>query len=256
MRNAWMILCLAACQAPGEHEPDAGPQDYTHTIQGSEVSFEMVWVPAARLWVGKHEVTWDEYLLYCDFEEDNGIPPGADAVTKPSKPLDWTPYDRDWGAGQRPAVGMSWNAAQKYCAWLSQNTGVTYRLPTEEEWEAFAGARPADAQAIAAQAWCAENANERTQEVGQKAPNEYGLHDVLGNLWEYCANPFSEADAEQAVLRGGSWQQTAAQLDPAQRLAFDYDWTLRDPNYPPGVWWIPDGPHLGLRIVRDAPSQP
>ena len=255
-RAAILALGLAACHAPGTSEEEDSPENYTQAIRGSQVEFEMVWVEDAQLWVGKHEVTWDEYLLYCDFEQDNDIPPDADAVTKPSKPLDWTPYDRDWGAGRRPAVGMSWNAAQKYCAWLSANTGVAYRLPTEEEWAAFAGPRPADAQSIAEQAWCAENSNERTQEVGQKSPNANGLHDVFGNLWEYCANPYSADDADQAVLRGGSWQQPAASIDPAARLAFDYDWTLRDPNYPPGVWWIPDGPHLGIRIVRDSPSTP
>lgn len=254
--TAPLALSLVACHAPGTNSADDSPKTYIQAINGSQIEFEMVWVEGAQLWVGKHEVTWDEYLLYCDFEQDNGIPPGADAVTKPSKPLDWTPYDRDWGAGRRPAVGMSWNAAQKYCVWLSANTGETYRLPTEEEWVAFAGPRPVDEQSTAAQAWCAENSNERTQEVGQKSSNADGLHDVFGNLWEYCANPYSADDAEQAVLRGGSWQQSAASIDPAERLAFDYDWTLRDPNYPPGVWWIPDGPHLGFRIVRDAPIAP
>jgi len=216
------------------------------------VGIEMVWVPEAHLWVSKHEVTWDEFLLYCDFEESNAIAPGADAVSKPSKPLDWTPYDRDWGVGRRPAVGMSWNSAKLYCEWLSQNTSIRYRLPRESEWQTCAGERPAD---LASAAWFEENSNGMTQEVGQKAANEHGLHDMYGNLWEYCANPYSADDPEQAVLRGGSWKDPATAVNAEQRLAFDLDWTLRDPNYPPGVWWIPDGDHLGFRIVRDGPDK-
>jgi len=231
------------------------PQNYTETIRGTDIKFEMIWVPKAHLWVGKTEVTWDEFLIYCDFEENNGIDPAADAVSKPSKPLDWTPYDRHWGAGKRPAVGMSWNSAKKYCEWLSWNTMIQYRLPSEKEWEKFAGEPPYDADEALAAAWCNENSDFKTQEAGSKPANEFGLHDVYGNLWEYCSNPFSSADPEQAVLRGGSWRNKAIELSPPARLPFDFDWTLRDPNYPPGVWWIPDGDHLGFRIVRNGPDK-
>ncbi len=251
--TAWLVSLVSLLSCSGTvAEPE--PADYLQQIKGSDTVFEMIWVPEAHIWVSKHEVTWNEFLLYCDFEENNQIPPSADAVSKPSKPLDWTPYDRDWGAGQRPAVGMSWNAAKKYCEWLSWNTSIRYRLPTEKEWELFAGALPEEG-AIPEHAWCAENSNQRTQEVGQKAPNAAGLHDVFGNLWEYCANPYSASDAEQAVLRGGSWKEPAAAISATTRLAFDYDWTLRDPNYPPGVWWIPDGDHLGMRVVRNGPDK-
>ena len=231
------------------------PRNYTETIRGTDITFEMIWVPAAHIWVGKTEVTWDEFLIYCDFEQDNGIAPNADAVSKPSKPLDWTPYDRHWGAGKRPAVGMSWNSAQKYCQWLSQNTMIQYRLPSEKEWEKFAGAQPANAAAMQEVAWTNDNSDYKTQEVAQKPANEYGLHDVYGNLWEYCSNPYSSADPEQAVLRGGSWRNKAGEISFDARQAFDFDWTLRDPNYPPGVWWIPDGDHLGFRVVRNGPDK-
>jgi hypothetical protein len=231
------------------------PKNYTETIRGTDITFEMIWVPAAHLWVGKTEVTWDEFLLYCDFEENNGIKPHADAVSKPSKPLDWTPYDRHWGAGKRPAVGMSWNSAKKYCEWLSWNTMIQYRLPSEKEWEKFAGAPPYDEAEALNAAWCNENSDFKTQEVASKPANEYGLHDIYGNLWEYCSHPFSSADPEQAVLRGGAWRNKAIELSPPARLPFDFDWTLRDPNYPPGVWWIPDGDHLGFRIVRNGPDK-
>jgi formylglycine-generating enzyme required for sulfatase activity len=246
---------LAACGAPPtapDAGPDAGPADYTESIRGSEVAFDMVWVPEGGFWIGRTEVTWDEFLLYCDFEQTGQPAPGADAVSKPSKPLDWTPYDHDWGVGRRPAVGMSWNSAQKYCQWLSLNTGVEYRLPTEEEWALACGR--GGRGPLAERAWYAANSGDMTQEVGGRAPNERGLHDMLGNLWEYCAGPFSPSEPECAVLRGGSWREEADEVRPDARLGFEEDWTLEDPNFPPGVWWVPDGDHLGLRVVRSGPK--
>ncbi|MFH0945410.1 MAG: SUMF1/EgtB/PvdO family nonheme iron enzyme [Planctomycetota bacterium] len=245
------LLVLAACDPPAQQPPVN--RDYTETIQGSAVTFDMVWVEPGGFWIGKTEVTWDEFLLYCDFEASGTIPPGVDAVSKPSKPLDWTPYDRDWGAGRRPAVGRSWNSAKKYCQWLSLNAGHEYRLPTEEEWGlacGSGGSGPLDDRA-----WYSAVCGEKTEEVGLKAPNEFGLHDMLGNLWEYCNNPFDPAEPEQAVLRGGAWIEPAVSVTATSRLAFDDDWTLEDPNFPPGVWWVPGGHHLGLRVLRQGSDQ-
>jgi formylglycine-generating enzyme required for sulfatase activity len=246
------LLALASsCAAPAIDEsvgaPPA-PADYPETIQGSDVTFDMIWIEEGGFWIGRTEVTWDEFLLYCDFDGTGVVPPGADAVSKPSRPLDWTPYDHDWGAGKRPAVGMSWNSAKKYCQWLSLNTGHEYRLPSEGEWELACGPRPEEG--LGEWAWYTKNSGMMTQEVGSKKPNEFGLFDMLGNLWEYCRDPYGDEDPEQAVLRGGSWKDKSFALKPARRLAFDYDWTLADPNFPPGVWWIPGGNHLGLRVLR------
>ncbi|MEW6071730.1 MAG: SUMF1/EgtB/PvdO family nonheme iron enzyme [Planctomycetota bacterium] len=254
-----LFALLGLLLAPACRPSEAAPVDrsYTETIRGSEVRFDMVWIPNGGFWIGRTEVTWDEYLSYCAFDASGAAPPGVDAVTKPSKPLDWTPYDRNWGAGRRPAVGMSWNAAKKYCEWLSANTGHAYRLPSEAEWQLACGT--GGAGELAERAWYSTTSGERTEEVGRKAPNEYGLHDMLGNLWEYCAGPWDPAEPERAVLRGGSWKETAKFQDPASRLAFEDDWTLEDPNFPPGVWWVPGGDHLGMRVLRpgsDAPSSP
>ncbi len=252
--HALALFCLtlltAGCRGTGGEEAPP-PADYVETIRGTEISFPMVWIPEGGFWIGATEVTWDEYLLYCDFDEEGLAPPGADAVSKPSQPLDWTPYDHDWGTGRRPALGMSWNAARKYCTWLSLNTGHPYRLPTEEEWElACADAAELPRKEVG---WFYENSHQMTREVGLKAPNRYGLHDVLGNLWEYCDNPFDPADPERAVLRGGSWEDSGSRVDASSRLRFNDDWVMADPNFPPGVWWIPDGPHLGFRVLRPGP---
>jgi formylglycine-generating enzyme required for sulfatase activity len=247
---ACALALAAACDPPPSAAP---PADYVEKIRGSDATFEMVYVPAGNFWIGKTEVTWDEYLEYCDFDLAERAPPNADAVAKPSRPLEQEPFDRTWGKGRRPAVGMSWNAAQKYCQWLSINTGKTYRLPTEAEWEqacAAEGQTP-----VADYAWTQENAGEMTQEVGRKKANRFGLHDMLGNLWEYGRDPFSPDKPDIAVLRGGSWKEPAAEAGPKARLKFDKDWTLRDPNDPPGQWWIPEGDHLGMRVLRPGPAK-
>jgi formylglycine-generating enzyme required for sulfatase activity len=248
-RRAVVFIWLLASGC--EREPAAAgtpPGNYVETIRGTDVTFEMIWVPEAKLWVGKTEVTWDEYEQYCDFDLLEKAPPGVDVVAKPSKPLEQEPYDRTWGRGRRPAVGMSCRAARLYCQWLSINTGKTYRLPTEEEWERACGAAPAGV--IDEVAWYEKNSDAKTQEVGKKKPNARGLHDMLGNLWEYCDGGFSADEPDRPVLRGGSWKDGAEALGPTSRLGFDFDWVLRDPNQPRGQWWVPDGDHLGFRVVR------
>jgi len=244
------LVCVVAssgCAGPEKEPPQsAGTRDdYTERIPGTSLTFDMVWIPSAGFWIGRTEVTWAEYLVFCAFNER--LPEGVDALSRPSKPLEVYPFDRHWGRGRRPAVGMSRNGAQMYCRWLSELVPGTYRLPSEEEWSAASGSRPAR---VGDYAWCAENSTGKTQAVGRKRPNVHGLYDMLGNLWEYCANPFDADEPRSAVLRGGSWKDPANEISPKTRLRFEDDWLLDDPGFPPGLWWVPDGDHLGFRMVR------
>lgn len=236
----------------------AATSEYTETIQGTTITFDMVWVPCNDIpdldgfWIGKTEVTWDEYLAYCGFALEEPIPPGADAVSRPSKPLETFPFDRGWGKGRRPALGMSWNAAKTYCEWLSGNTGYTYRLPTEAEWSAACGDGPFEP--LGEYAWFAANSGEMTHEVGRKNPNTLGIHDMLGNVMEYCGNPYSGEKKSLAAIRGGSWADQAEAVTPDHRVQFQRLWVLADPNVPPGVWWVPDGEKIGFRVLRPGPA--
>jgi formylglycine-generating enzyme required for sulfatase activity len=240
VKRAATLLLLAACT---RHE--AVPAELairTVVIAGTGVRFELVPLPdAPGTWIGRHEVTWDEYELFCNWD---GPPDGVDAVARPSRPLETFPYDRRWGRGRRPAVGMSAAAAARDCEWLTARTGLRFRLPSEAEWESACGAAPADLDAAA---WHAGNSATGTQEVGGRAANALGAHDLLGNLWEYVG--------DGSVLRGGSWRDPPEAVRPAARLPFDEDWTLRDPNFPPGVWWVPDGDHLGFRVLCEDPGR-
>lgn len=234
---------LGGCSGgPQDAEPARAHSIFTETIPSGAVAFDMVWIEDGGFWIGRTEVTWDEYLAYCAFDEARVE--GADAVSRPSKPLEVRAFDHGFGTGRRPAIGMSWNGAKQYCAWLSAETGRAYRLPTEAEWALACGGL---AGPVEDQAWIASNSEGKTHVVGTKAPNANVLHDMLGNVWEYCAGPFDPSRPDVAVLRGGSWKDETA--DGETRLRFNNDWTLDDPTFPPGRWWIPDGDHLGFRVV-------
>ena len=117
------------------------------------------------------------------------------------------PHDGGWGRGRRPVINVSWHDAVAYTRWLSLNTGRNYRLPSEWEWEyaAFGGITGdrynPDANAIA---WYKGNSNGRTHPVGGKAPNAYGLYDMLGNAWEFAQDCHNH-DVEDAPADGSAW---------------------------------------------------
>ena len=116
------------------------------------------------------------------------------------------------------------------------------------EWSTACGdALPAP---LEEHAWLATNAGGMTHEVATRRPSSHGVHDMLGNLWEYCADPYSVHEPARAVLRGGSHKDSAVHVSPRARLGFEAAWVLDDPEFPPGVWWVPDGNHLGFRVLR------
>jgi len=151
MRRWWMVSASAltlSLLAAG-----TTPKNFTERIPGTTVQFEMIYIPPGKIelpdpedpsktrvveikgfWIGKTEVTWDEYGTYAfnrDIAEQEKER-GADAIAKPSKP--YGAIDRGFGYEGNPAIGMTFPAAQRYCEWLSRMTGKKYRLPTEAEW--------------------------------------------------------------------------------------------------------------------------
>lgn len=128
--------------------------------------------------VGKHPITFEEYNHYLTQTD--------------KKPLE-SP------GNNYPVVNVSWFDATDYCKWLSEKTGDYYRLPTEDEFEHFAGDHQigTDETAVLTQSSCPP--------VCTKKPNKYGLYDVLGLVWEWQDN---ENKTQRKVLRGGSWYTT------------------------------------------------
>jgi formylglycine-generating enzyme required for sulfatase activity len=152
----------------------------------------------------------------------------------------WRPRaDLVWLSGRKPVINVRQTEARDYCAWLSHETGRRYRLPTEQEWEyaCRAGAAtaypqgdhilPADALYNASQGFDAMRPKRPrllsrclvrcgAMEVGKLRPNRWGLHDMLGNVWEMTASAWTRDHASlperplpgkvQAIItKGGSW---------------------------------------------------
>ncbi len=176
--------------------------------------------------IGRYEVTFEEW--------DACV---ADSACE-------RPSDMGWGRGRNPVVNVSWADAQKYVAWLSKKTRQSYRLPSEAEWEYAARGGGADA----AFWWgavvgvnnancrgCSAGAADRARPVGSFAANRYGLYDTAGNVAEWvedCWNDsyrnapadgaaWREGDCNLRVLRGGSFDSGAAQVQSSARFRYD-----------------------------------
>ena len=209
-------------------------------------------------------------------------PSHVDGVTCPT-PL-YEP-DATYESGEdprQPAVTMTPYSAKQYTKWLSNITGHAYRLPSEAEWEyaARAGSASAysfgdDQEALDEHAWFAANSDDRSQKVGQKAPNAWGLYDMHGNVAElvldqYVADAYEKLQSKQPVaaqeaiqwpsdpyervVRGGSWLDEPGFLRSAARMVTDdVEWKMSDPNLPLSPWWYtelyPAG-GVGFRLVR------
>ena len=147
-----------------------------------------------------------------------------------SKPMYWE--DRRFNQPEQPVVGVSWDDAQAFCEWAG------CRLPTEAEWEyACRAGTPTeysfgdDAEQLAQYAWYDKNSSGQTHPVGTKLPNPWGLHDMHGNVWEWCqdrwdaeyysksplVDPRGSESGTGRVLRGGSWLNQAGSCRSAIR---------------------------------------
>ena len=126
------------------------------------------------------------------------------------------------GDDSRPVECVSWHEATQFCEKLSQLTGKKYVLPTEAQWEYAArggkysrGYKYSGSNDVSAVAWYDGNSGSKTHPVKQKAPNELGLYDMSGNVWEWCSdwfgdyssssqtNPTGPSSGSSRVLRGG-----------------------------------------------------
>lgn len=220
-------------------------ENFTEKVPGTSLSFEMVAIPEgtfemgspekeelrkpdegpvrkvhlSKFFMGKAEVSWEEYLEFFKATASQGRKeavvnqPVTDAITGPTPP--WGAPDQGWGKGTRPAITMSWKAAETYCLWISKKTGKKYRLPTEAEWEyacrggskapyffpgspkSFTSAGMfkkifgADTTVINSYVIYKENSQFKSREPGSVKPNPFGLKNMLGNVAEFCSDYYA-----------------------------------------------------------------
>jgi formylglycine-generating enzyme required for sulfatase activity len=179
-------------------------------------------------YLGKYHVTRGEYAAFAKATGRKVVQPGFDQTD------------------DHPVVDVSWEDAQAYVAWLSRTTGKPYRLPTEAEWEYAARAGTvtarywgdsADQQCLYANgddaaAKCSDGFV-NTSPVGHFVPNRFGLHDMLGNTWQWVQDcheasgyrgASSDGSAHETVscssrvLRGGSWFNDPGRLRAGFRV--------------------------------------
>jgi formylglycine-generating enzyme required for sulfatase activity len=143
-------------------------------------------------------------------------------------------------AGSHPVTCVSWNDAQAFITWLNSKGGKEYRLPTEAEWEYACRAGSSgtfffgdDTAKLDAYGWFWDNADNRTHPVGAKRPNNWGLYDMHGNVWEWCQDwygPYSTGQkidppgppmGSDRVTRGGSYGNEPFAARSSSRMAVD-----------------------------------
>ena len=243
-------------------------KDYTEYIPGTSVSFEMVAIPGGTFtigspqdepyrdedegpqrtieispfWMGKTEVSWDEYFAFYRQTHREGRSEDqlttikkisdVNAITGPTPP--YGNPDQGWGRGKRPAITMTYHAATVYCQWLSQVTGKKYRLPTEAEWEYAARGGTTGAYFFEGdprkfsetRLWnkifgidttinqyviYRGNSGGKTHLPSAVKPNPFGLLHMLGNVKEFCLDWYA----------------------PDAYAAYPADEVIKDPTGPP-----------------------
>ena len=169
-------------------------------------------------------------------------------ATLPKVKINLEPDPSSFKGEDRPVEKVSWLEAMEFCRRLSKHTGQEYRLPSEAEWEyaCRAGTTTAysfgdAAEELGEYAWYSENSESQTHPVGQKQPNTFGLYDMHGNVWEWCADDWHEnykgapkdgsvwikdnknyeAPETRKLLRGGSWYFNAQLCRSAFRINFN-----------------------------------
>ena len=245
--NTYFSIGLRLCLDPTE----------TFTVNG--VSFEMIAVEGGTFTMGAtaeqgidansdesptHQVTLSSYMI------------GKTEVTQELWQAVMGSNPSRFSGTNLPVERVSWNDCQTFIAKLNNLTGKNFRLPTEAEWEYAArggnksqGYKYSGSNTIDDVAWYTSNSSSKTHSVATKAPNELGIYDMSGNVFEWCSdryddysssaqtNPFGPASGSDRVRRGGCWGTSARSCRVSYRYGNSPDET---------------GNYIGLRLALDA----
>ena len=205
------ILLVGILSAQNKKDTKNTKNDFTQMVfvkggtfqmggNGSDEEKPIHTVTVGDFYIGKYEVTQKEWKAII-----GNNPSGFKGVS-------------------RPVENVSWNDVQDFIKKVNVKTGIKYRLPTEAEWEYAAkggnmskGYECSGSNSDDEVAWTFSNSNDETHPVGKKRANELGIHDMSGNVWEWCqdlfgsyqnqsqTNPTGASNGENRVIRGGSY---------------------------------------------------
>ena len=224
--------------APGSFQMGAPPDEAKRESNEGPVQTVTINYPFE---VGKYEITFAQWGMCV---QDGGC-------------RGYYPDDQGWGRGNRPVINLSFDQARSYIRWLNRKTGRRYRLLSEAEWEYVAragqqtpfytGERISSGQANfnGVETYNGSDPGvyrRRTLPVGQFPPNQFGVHDILGNALEWtqdCWNDSHEGapnngaarrdgDCNFRVMKGGSWVSHPYQLRAAKRIKYITDYGYED----------------------------
>jgi len=252
-------LVAAFAQTPPSTSTSAAPPSTYQSVSLGTMRL----IPAGTFTMGCQPGR-DDVLWGCYVDES---PPHVVTLTKAFYMMDHEVTHAEWAAvmGAKtsefsscgptcPVEYVSWDDIQPFIGKVSARDGVTYRLPTEAEWEyaarGGAGFAYAGSSDLGSVGWFSDNAGSKTHPVCGKARNGYGLCDMTGNVWEWTADwygdyassaqtdPRGPASGSNRVYRGGSWSFDAQGARVANRFR-------SNPDYRSNI--------LGFRLVRSVP---
>ncbi len=198
-----------------------GTQSFSETVIGTTI--EMMAIKGGTFSMGSNEIDGAK-PIHTVTVSDFSI--GKTEVTQAQWLAIMGSNPSDFKGDNLPVEQVSWDDVKIFLNELNAKTGKTYRLPTEAEWEYAAGggenirtkfAGTNDEGSLGTYAWYSANSNNTTHAVGTKQPNQLGLYDMSGNVWEWCSdwygsyssspqnNPKGASTGRSRVLRGGSW---------------------------------------------------
>ena len=233
----------------GQWPEDEQPVTETFTVNG--VTFTMVTVEGGTFTMGAtaeqssdayddempaHQVTLSSYCI-----GETEVTQALWQAVMGSNPSYFT------GDLNRPVECVSWNNCQIFISKLNELTGKTFRLPTEAEWEYAARGgncsqdyKYAGSNDVGEVAWYSGNSSSKTHPVATKAPNELGLYDMSGNVWEWVqewygsyssesqTNPMGPASGSVRVDRGGGWGSNASRSRVSHRSNYNPAYSTSD----------------------------
>jgi|GEM_PF-6229671 formylglycine-generating enzyme required for sulfatase activity len=191
----------------------------TFTIKNNNINIK------DEFFIGKYEVSFEEY----------------DKFARANKKK--LPSDNGWGRGKMPVTNITYDEAVAYAEWLSQKSGDKYRLPNEAEWE-FAS-KEIFTKELGYYGWIASNSYDSAHQIGEKLPNSLNIHDLVGNVWEWCADNYQPnilaipndgkakkiKNSDERVAKGGSWNDSERNLKTSNRMGFISSLKMNDTGF-------------------------